>query len=45
MLSFYQIQLIQCIIITYPLISKLRECVHNNTKYDVETNSCDNDEE
>ena len=30
-------------IVIYPLISKFRESVHNNTEYNVETNRCYDD--
>ena len=29
----------------YPLVTKFRECVHNDTKYDVEANGRHDDEE
>ena len=31
--------------LTHPLISELRESVHNDTKHDVQSNGCDDDEE
>jgi hypothetical protein len=34
----------QCVSITDPLCSELRECIHNNTQNDVQANYCHQDE-